>query len=915
MANNNPKKFKTTLSIVIFLVTSTIQAYANEEPIIYNASPQYIQQGQITNVVVNGANLESSIVGINGGDVFVFVLKQSPFTLQFAVQPTAEVGDREFFLRTPEGKEVKYPIQIVPFGAPAIETITPDTISPGSFIAYITGRGLNNSTATTTSNELSIISSLPSSDGTLLIISGTLSSGAIPGSQHSITVSSPGGQTSPIDLTVSSRSNNEELFNPYAPGISSVEIDPVNKNQVILKGSMFDPDPAKNTVTLLENINGTVTGRPVDVVYSNNGEIVINLPENLGTDSISFAVSSLDGKSSNIKTINLDSLHNNETTNTDQNSQVVQNAGQTSPSQTTISTQITQNTQTVPTQPIAIAENNQTITTHKNENTQHETNKQPESPQEKLSNETSHSESIEEIIAPQNIQHLSQYLFSSTPIQREELLSPQVDQIKDPAKIISTLEESKQIKNQAEVIMLALDNVKENKELTEAIKKTEGLKSKVDELEKLLNLEKQKNKPDLRKLAKYEQLLATANAESRSQTFSLLNNLLKYKPQLKNLLTQKPLDLATIQPNIPHDSVILQYVPTEEGLIIFVVDNNNLKIRINKNISKDILNREVQAYRQLFENEIEKIKLTGRVTPIVSWRNDKSNTYKKEIQPLKEKNVFLYNTLIGPIEKDIAAKKVVAIIANGWLRYLPFQSLAKPTKDGDLQFLISEKSIVYLDSVVALSNHANLSLSNLAKITVFANPDGTLAGANKEAEIIASLFNMSTTSLIQKPFNTSLINQLAKKADILHLATHGYLDGTDFESSYLVSGKKSFGKTSLTEKLFLKDIYDLNLQNSKLVVLSGCDTGKIGNLANEPDDIVGSLATAFRVAGANTLLASLWKAHDEATKIIMQSFYENLKTGLNKAEALRRAELKVKNNPKYGHPLFWSLFSLIGDWR
>ena len=35
-------------------------------------------------------------------------------------------------------------------------------------------------------------------------------------------------------------------------------------------------------------------------------------------------------------------------------------------------------------------------------------------------------------------------------------------------------------------------------------------------------------------------------------------------------------------------------------------------------------------------------------------------------------------------------KKVIAIIANGWLRYLPFQSLAKPTKDGELSFLISE---------------------------------------------------------------------------------------------------------------------------------------------------------------------------------------------------------------------------------
>jgi len=113
----------------------------------------------------------------------------------------------------------------------------------------------------------------------------------------------------------------------------------------------------------------------------------------------------------------------------------------------------------------------------------------------------------------------------------------------------------------------------------------------------------------------------------------------------------------------------------------------------------------------------------------------------------------------------------------------------------------------------------------------------------------------------------------------------------------------------------LKDIYDLNLNNCKLVVLSGCDTGTLGSLSGEPDDIVGSLATAFRVAGANTILASLWKAHDEATKIIMENFYQNLKSGLNKAESLRKAQLALKENPQYSHPLFWSVFNLIGDWR
>ena len=447
------------------------------------------------------------------------------------------------------------------------------------------------------------------------------------------------------------------------------------------------------------------------------------------------------------------------------------------------------------------------------------------------------------------------------------------------------------------------------------IRLIEDLKQKVKELEELLKEEEQKNKPDRRKLETYKKLLSSAHAESRSQTFELLNNLLKYKPQLRNLLTQKPFDLAAIQPNIPDDASILQYVPTEDGLLIFVVDKDNLKVRINKNISKEKLDKKVQRYRSLLEKEIENVNSTGRVTPISSWKRNDSKIYKDNIKPLKRSTISLYRALITPIEGDIANKKVIAIISNGWLRYLPFQSIAKPDANGDLQFLISDKSIVYLDSVLALSRSSSKSISNMSTVTVFANPDGSLNGAVKEAEAIAMLFTTSAKVLVQQSFNKNTINQFASESDILHLATHGYFNSSNIGSSYLITGVKKSGKVSTLEKLYLKDIYDLNLKNSKLVVLSGCDTGKIGNLANEPDDLIGSLATAFRVAGANTILASLWQAHDDATNIIMQNFYTNIRSGEGKAEALRKAELKVKQDPKYGHPLFWSLFNLMGDWR
>lgn len=904
------KKFYLLAFLFLFLSISSSQAQSNS-PIYINPSYIQIHQSGTAVATVTGTDLNKAVIGINGSGIFGFISEQNPdgtqLQIRFSAQPTAELGEREFFIRN-ETQEAKFIIKVVPSGAPTIESIYPNSAKPGkTFFLKLFGMGFIPDTHVI-SNYFSVSSYASTPDGSVLVVSLSIPPELEPGT-YPIYINNPSGQQAQADFTVSSSDTAENIdsFNvdPYSPGIYSIELSSANKNQIVIKGSMFDPDPYKNTVTLLENKDNTVTGRPVEVAYSDNDEIIINLPNDISSNSISFAVSSADGKSSNIKTVNLDTLQLSTAHSSD--------TAQTTAESNTASVIASQPTQIINTTTITEGSIHNKPESNKVENNLQEINKTEVMVNDKVPIKPTITEDPNII---KNIQNISQYLFNSSTIDpNKDFTAPSLEEVKDPVKLISTIEENKQIKNQVDLITTALNGAKQNQELSNTLKKAEILKTKVDELEKLLSAEKQKNKPDLKKLAQYEKLLASADAESRSQTFTLLNKLLKYKPQLKNLLTQKPLDLATVQPNIPNNAVILQYVPTEEGLIIFAVDNKNLKTRINKNVSKDILNREVQSYKQLFENEIEKIKLTGRVTPISSWKNDKSNTYKKEILPLKEKAVFLYNALIGPVEKDIANKKVIAIIANGWLRYLPFQSLAKPTSDGDLRFLISDKSIVYLDSVIAVSRNQSPELTNMANITVFANPDGTLTGANKEAELISKLFSKTTMSLVQQPFNVSLINQLAKKADILHLATHGHLDGSDIDSSFLISGKTKAGSKFTQGKLYLKDIYDLNLSNSKLIVLSGCDTGKIGNLSNEPDDIVGSLASAFRVAGANTILASLWRAHDEATKIIMQNFYENISLGLDKAESLRRAELKVKENPKYGHPLFWGLFSLIGDWR
>ena len=108
----------------------------------------------------------------------------------------------------------------------------------------------------------------------------------------------------------------------------------------------------------------------------------------------------------------------------------------------------------------------------------------------------------------------------------------------------------------------------------------------------------------------------------------------------------------------------------------------------------------------------------------------------------------------------------------------------------------------------------------------------------------------------------------------------------------------------------------LNLQGTELVILSACDSGtgevKIG-------EGVMSLRRAFRIAGAETVLASHWKVSDAATSRLMTEFMRRWRAGEPRAEAWRAAQLSLlrdksdRDNPS--NPYFWAAFTLTGQWR
>ncbi len=165
------------------------------------------------------------------------------------------------------------------------------------------------------------------------------------------------------------------------------------------------------------------------------------------------------------------------------------------------------------------------------------------------------------------------------------------------------------------------------------------------------------------------------------------------------------------------------------------------------------------------------------------------------------------------------------------------------------------------------------------------------------------------------------------RTPIIHIATHGFYlpnKGDALENSGLVfAGANNFwnaakggGEMDFDDGILTaREISYLNLQGTDLVVMSACQTG-LGEVTGEG---VFGLQRAFKKAGVQTLLMSLWEVDDEATRIMMSEFYKALMQGAGKRDALEQAQNCVKQHTfirngkevSGNDPYYWAAFVMM----
>lgn len=191
-------------------------------------------------------------------------------------------------------------------------------------------------------------------------------------------------------------------------------------------------------------------------------------------------------------------------------------------------------------------------------------------------------------------------------------------------------------------------------------------------------------------------------------------------------------------------------------------------------------------------------------------------------------------------------------------------------------------------------------------------PPRALPRTKSEAEAIARLYG--STPLTEERATEAALRERIETADVIHLATHGYLHPVRPMSSGVLltvpEKEPEIGETTNDGVLQAWEIYSQLKLRAELAVFSACETGRGEIVLNE--GIIG-LTRALQYAGARTIVASRWKVADQSTATLMVAFHRYLRQGLAKDEALRRAMALVRENRATAHPYYWAPFFLMGD--
>lgn len=341
-----------------------------------------------------------------------------------------------------------------------------------------------------------------------------------------------------------------------------------------------------------------------------------------------------------------------------------------------------------------------------------------------------------------------------------------------------------------------------------------------------------------------------------------------------NAYRQKTKDSGAVSP----DAVIVYPISLEDRLELLVSYNGRLLQRTVP-VGEAELASEAQSFRRQLED---------RMT-------------RSYLRPARR----LHDWIIEPIEDLLreAPQATIVFVPDRTLRGIPVAAL----HDGE-RFLIERHAVAVIPSL-ELTDPQPL---DRAAIEMFAGGLSKSVDGFPALDFVASELQRLDTQfeadvLLDGAFRREAINESLKAKDfgVVHIATHAQF-GAREEDSYLLTYD---GRMTMDELAASLGAFRYRDKPLELIVMSACETA-----AGDDRASLGLAGVAVQ-AGARSAIGSVWSISDSVTVQLMTRLYEELvRPGVSRAEALRRAQLSVLEDPNSSHPANWAAFVLISNW-
>ncbi len=440
-----------------------------------------------------------------------------------------------------------------------------------------------------------------------------------------------------------------------------------------------------------------------------------------------------------------------------------------------------------------------------------------------------------------------------------------------------------------------------------------------------LSEELAKAEPDRPKILELDQKIAALQLKKDS----LIAWVRETQKSYYQITSSEPLTVKEVQSTILDPrQVLVEFVVGPERTSVFALTKDSL------------------YYREISISRVELDTMMGNLSPMFRQRSsDKvirnGATWSPELADFSVEPAFkLYELLLKPLEPVLRNRADLIIVPDDFLNYLPFEALVTDTTGtrnrydfSHAKLLLEKFNISYSSSVSALNPSLQVSRNPVKNLLAMGNPDFSIPEdsdnsrpdsarmprgphflplPNSEAEVkgIEDLVNGKGDRVYTgQAANEGEFKSRAADFRLIHLATHFISDDSEPMYSKIVFSQNLNSKDDGLLQTY--EIFDMHL-NADLVVLSACNTA-LGKLS-KGEGLIG-VTRAFQYAGVPGLVVSLWSVEDEATQVIMESFYHYLKSGMTRDAALRNAKLDYLKSADDMHkdPFYWAPFIVVGD--